>query len=94
MQARRSLFVLLLVSAVAVAEVPPSPDAKKAASLASAYEAVDRAFGKPVEAGLTPGMVWGIVADGVLVHTGTAGFREVTSRARVEPATVFRIASM
>jgi len=91
-----SLCVLLLVSGAASGQVAPSraEESGRTPRFASAFDAVDRAMSKPVEAGLTPGMVWGIVADGALVHTVTAGVREVTSHARVEPATAFRIASM
>lgn len=82
-----SLSALLLASGAAVTE-PPAP------KLTAAYEAVDRAFFTPVGAGLVPGIAWGVVIDGVLVHTGTAGLREVKSGAKVEPTTAFRIASM
>ncbi len=90
------LSALLLASTAVTGEVPPPrfEDPARTSKLASAYEAVDRAFRHPVEAGLTPGMVWGIVVDGVLVHSGAAGLREVASRAPVEATTAFRIASM
>jgi CubicO group peptidase (beta-lactamase class C family) len=39
-------------------------------------------------------MAYGIIVDGRLAHVGTAGFRELSSRSRVDTATVFRIASM
>jgi CubicO group peptidase (beta-lactamase class C family) len=41
-----------------------------------------------------PGMAYGIIVDGRLVHVGTAGQRELSSHAPVDSATVFRIASM
>lgn len=95
MHLRASLCALLLTSAASVAGSPPgSDDPGLTARRAGAFATVDRIMGKLVEAGLTPGMAWGIVADGVLVHTGTAGVREVASGAKVEPGTAFRIASM
>jgi len=41
-----------------------------------------------------PGMVWGIVRDGKLVHVKGAGIQETEARRPVTPETLFRIASM
>lgn len=41
-----------------------------------------------------PGMVWGIVQDGRLVHVQAAGIQDVESKRPVTPETLFRIASM
>jgi D-alanyl-D-alanine-carboxypeptidase/D-alanyl-D-alanine-endopeptidase len=41
-----------------------------------------------------PGMVWGIVQDGRLVHVKGAGIRDVQAKRPVTPETLFRIASM
>jgi serine-type D-Ala-D-Ala carboxypeptidase/endopeptidase len=41
-----------------------------------------------------PGLVYGIVADGRLVHVGTFGVQDLESRRPVTPDTLFRIASM
>ena len=41
-----------------------------------------------------PGIAWGVLIDGQLVHTGTAGVRETAGRSPVTVDTVFRIASM
>jgi CubicO group peptidase (beta-lactamase class C family) len=41
-----------------------------------------------------PGIAYGIIVDGKVAHIGVAGLREVPSRAPVDTATVFRIASM
>ena len=91
-----SVCSLLLASAGATGVVPPArfDDSARLKKLGGAYPAVDKAFRAPVEAGVTPGMAWGIVVDGELVHTGVAGVREVSSKAPVEPRTAFRIASM
>jgi CubicO group peptidase (beta-lactamase class C family) len=87
---------LLLASAGGTGVVPTArfEDSARLTKLAGAYQAVDKAFRAPVEAGATPGMAWGVVVDGELVHTGVAGVREVSSKAPVEPRTAFRIASM
>ncbi|HEY8510238.1 MAG TPA: serine hydrolase domain-containing protein [Steroidobacteraceae bacterium] len=41
-----------------------------------------------------PGLVYGVVADGKLVHVRAMGVQDVKTRAPVTPDTVFRIASM
>ena len=41
-----------------------------------------------------PGMVWGIVKDGRLVHVKGAGVQDIESKRPVTPETLFRIASM
>ena len=41
-----------------------------------------------------PGMVWGVVKDGALVHVRGAGVQDVDSQRPVTPESLFRIASM
>jgi len=41
-----------------------------------------------------PGLVWGVVADGRLVHVGTFGVQDTESRRPVTADSLFRIASM
>ena len=41
-----------------------------------------------------PGMVWGVVKDGKLVHVKGAGVQDIEAKRPVTPDTLFRIASM
>lgn len=41
-----------------------------------------------------PGIAWGLIIDGELVHVATAGIRELASGSPVDRQSVFRIASM
>jgi serine-type D-Ala-D-Ala carboxypeptidase/endopeptidase len=41
-----------------------------------------------------PGVVWGVVVDGHVVHVGTFGVQDLESRRPVTADTLFRIASM
>ena len=41
-----------------------------------------------------PGMVWGIVREGRLVHVKGAGIQDIDAKRPVTPETLFRIASM
>ena len=62
--------------------------------LASAFPEIERLFQSYGAEAHVPGMAWGIVVDGRLVHQGAVGLRDVASGAPVDPQTVFRIASM
>jgi CubicO group peptidase (beta-lactamase class C family) len=66
----------------------------RATLLATAFPAVDEAFRVFARESNVPGIAWGILIDGELVHTGTAGYRELETRTPIDVDTVFRIASM
>ncbi|MGE0816058.1 MAG: serine hydrolase domain-containing protein [Vicinamibacterales bacterium] len=69
---------------------PAAATAQSAATLA----AVDRAMDAYRLDAHIPGMVWGIVKDGRLVHVKGAGIQDLESKRPVTPDTLFRIASM
>ncbi|MGZ8414749.1 MAG: serine hydrolase domain-containing protein [Gemmatirosa sp.] len=69
-------------------------DPQRLAKLGAAFPAVDTLMRRFAERTHVPGIAYGIIVDGRLVHVGTAGLREVGSRAPVDTGTVFRIASM
>jgi CubicO group peptidase (beta-lactamase class C family) len=69
-----------------------SPD--RAARLATAFPEIDRIFTDYAAGAHVPGIAWGVIVDGALVHRGVAGLRDVGARAPVTSDTVFRIASM
>ncbi|MDF1504524.1 serine hydrolase domain-containing protein [Roseisolibacter sp. H3M3-2] len=85
--ARVVLAALLALPAAAGAQ-------DRAARVAAAFPAVDSLMRAHAERTRVPGIAYGIVLDGRLVHVGTHGIREVPSRAAVDSSTVFRIASM
>jgi CubicO group peptidase (beta-lactamase class C family) len=76
--------------------IPPPrfADGARAAKLRSAFPAIDAAFRDFIAREHIPGAAWGVVVDGALAHIATAGVRETTAKAPVQPDTVFRIASM
>ncbi|MBK7833924.1 MAG: beta-lactamase family protein [Gemmatimonadetes bacterium] len=78
------------------AKAPPAAfaDAARDAKLASAYPAIDRLMRDFAERSKVPGIAYGIVIDGKVVHVGVSGLRNVGTNAAVDTATVFRIASM
>ncbi len=90
---RRTLAVALALAALSVAApatAQQTPLAQDTATLA----AVDRAMEDYRLDAHIPGMVWGIVKDGALVHVKGAGVQDLEARRPVTPDSLFRIASM
>jgi len=75
---------------------PPArfADPDRANKLARAFPEIDKAFLNFAQASDVPGVAWGVIIDGALVHTGATGVRDTTSNAKAMPDSVFRIASM
>ena len=88
--------VVAMSMGAGVAQVPPPQftDPERRAKLATAFADVDRVLTDFVAANHVPGAAWGLVIDGELAHVGSAGVRDVESKAPVDENTVFRIASM
>ena len=81
--------VLLALALIAPARAQPARD-----PVAEAIPAIDRLFDDYRLDAHVPGMVYGIVKDGRLVHLKAAGVQDLTARRPVTPDSVFRIASM
>ena len=73
---------------------PQFTDPLRVQKLEAAMPEVDRIFRAYATEKKIPGMVWGIVIDGQLAHTGAFGVRDRTSNFPVTAGTAFRIASM
>jgi len=89
-------LVLTLGTAVPLqAQTPtPAPTAAPAPStLQEAIPVIDAAFDRWQANAHAPGLVYGVVQDGRIIHLRTAGVRTVDGSA-VTPDTLFRIASM
>jgi CubicO group peptidase (beta-lactamase class C family) len=82
-------LVLLLVSVEAPAQTPPPPPA-----VAQAIPAIDRIFADFQLDSHAPGLVYGVVADGRLVHVKAMGVQDLEARRPVTADSLFRIASM
>jgi CubicO group peptidase (beta-lactamase class C family) len=76
------------------APAPAFPDADRLAKLTSAIPEIDRLMRAFAERAKVPGIAYGIIVDGRVIHIGTAGLRNVATNAPVDTQTVFRIASM
>src|SRR5499425_675412 len=74
--------------------VPRFTDSARVTKLESAMPEIDRLFRDYATEKKIQGMVWGVVIDGRLSHTGTFGVRDRMSQEKVTETTAFRIASM
>jgi CubicO group peptidase (beta-lactamase class C family) len=93
LQAAGALLVLLAVLCSVPAraeESAPSPTG----AVAAAVPEIDRMFAEFALDARVPGLVWGVVVDGRLVHVNVYGVQDIDARRPVTPDSVFRIASM
>jgi CubicO group peptidase (beta-lactamase class C family) len=89
---RKTLIAALLLAAAAPALAQPSPEVP--ATLEQLTPRVDALFQDYAREAHVPGMVWGIVRDGRLVHVGTLGEQDLETHRPVDADSLFRIASM
>jgi CubicO group peptidase (beta-lactamase class C family) len=85
---------LALAPSTAGAQAAAFSNPDRLAQLSTAYPEIDSLMRAFAARSRVPGVAYGIVVDGRLAHVGTAGYRELPSRAPVDTGTVFRIASM
>jgi CubicO group peptidase (beta-lactamase class C family) len=91
------VLVAALAAAPPQAAGPPQASTQstdRRVRLAPAFSDIDRIFTEFAKTAHAPGAAWGIIVDGELAHSGSAGVREIASNAPVDADTVFRIASM
>jgi len=87
--------LLFSVSLFAQTYKPPvfnDPDRLK--KVEAAYPVIDKIYKDYAEQNHFPGLVYGIVLDGKLVHAGGIGYTEIADKAEAGPQSEFRIASM
>ncbi len=92
-------LLLLLVCLLAQPVARPRADTQapaqdRAERLKTALPEIDRLFADFARTSRAPGIAYGVLIDGQLVHTGTVGVRERETMTPVTTDTVFRIASM
>ena len=81
----RAIAVVLLAASASVHAAVPST---------AALAEVDKIFAEWQLAAHVPGLVYGVVVDGQLIHVRGLGVQDVETRSPVTPDTLFRIASM
>ena len=87
------MWRVLAAVSLALAPVPAAAQADTA-RIAAAVPAIDQIFADFQLDSHAPGLTYGVVADGRLVHVRSFGVQDLRSRRPVTPDTLFRIASM
>ena len=94
----RFAFALLLLATTLAADVVYSPprftDPGRLERLTPLFPEIDDLYRRHATNEHIPGMVYGVMLDGRLVHTGTYGTANLIDKTPVHRATRFRIASM
>lgn len=90
---KHPIITALLLGLAAPLAAQPAPAPVVADQAQAVYAALDADFARWVEQNHVPGLVWGVVADGKLVHVHAVGVQSLGG-ARVSADTGFRIASM
>ncbi len=85
---RLLILIALTVPGPLAAQTPPPP------RIAAAIPEIDRMFADFQRDSHAPGLAYGIVADGRLVHVKGLGIQDITNKRPVTPDSLFRIASM
>jgi CubicO group peptidase (beta-lactamase class C family) len=89
MKILKILCAAMLALAPALASAQRAPD-----KIAAAIPTIDRIFSDFQRESHAPGLVYGIVADGRLVHVKSFGVQDLTANRPVTADSLFRIASM
>lgn len=92
----KTLLALLLVALPAAAQYQPAvfPQTDRTERVQAATHVVDSLYRSFAERRMLPGLVWGVVVDGRLVHTGQVGYANVEKQILADSRSLFRIASM
>src|SRR5688500_3370707 len=87
------MWRVIAALSVVLAPVPAAAQADPA-RIVAAVPAIDQIFADFQLDSHAPGLTYGIVADGRLVHVRSLGVQDLAARRPVTPDTLFRIASM
>ena len=73
---------------------PVFTDPDRLKKIEATFPVIDKVYKDYAEKNHWPGMVYGVVVDGKLVHTGGIGFTDITAKIKADEQSDFRIASM
>ena len=82
------------VSPASALQPPIFVDTDRRAKILAACHVVDTVFQRYAVQGSAPGIAYGVILDGELLHTGSLGVANIARQTPVGPATRFRIASV
>lgn len=89
-----ALLLPLLVASPAAFAADPAPELPRAERVAALLPDIDKVYTDLAREKHLPGVVWGVIVDGKLIHTQALGYADVERKIPVTSSTSFRIASM
>lgn len=75
-------------------QAPVFTDPQRQEKIKKVFPAVEKLYRDHAEKSHFPGLAFGVVVDGQLVHSGSFGYTDVAKKTAVTPKSLFRIASM
>lgn len=74
--------------------IPNFEDPERVNKIKLTMQTVDRLMEQYAKTHHLPGMSYGILVDGVLIHKGSLGYADIAKKTKVSSSTMFRMASM
>lgn len=87
-------FVSVYAAGAQTYKPPVFTDAGRLKKIEETFPVIDKIYKDYAEQNHFPGLVYGIVADGKLVHTGGVGYSRIADKTEATSKSAFRIASM
>lgn len=69
-------------------------DADRIKKIESTFHVIDKIYKEYAEKNKIPGLVYGVIVDGKLIHTGNTGYTDLQAKTAASSQSAFRIASM
>ncbi|SFT00777.1 serine hydrolase domain-containing protein [Mucilaginibacter polytrichastri] len=91
------IFLFSICSFITFAQSYKPPvftDANRSKKIAATFDVIDQLYKDYAAANHWPGLAYGIVVDGQLVHTGNIGYTDLVNKTAASSKSAFRIASM
>ncbi len=88
------LLVLIVINTCIVKKTIAQTDTQRIKDIQAALPVVDKIFSEYADKNYLPGLIYGLVVDGKLIHTTSIGYTNPDKKIAVTPQSQFRIASM
>jgi CubicO group peptidase (beta-lactamase class C family) len=88
------LLVLIVINTCIVKKTIAQTDTQRKKDIQAALPVVDKIFREYADKNYLPGLIYGLVVDGKLIHTTSIGYTNPDKKIAVTPQSHFRIASM
>lgn len=88
------LFIATVINSIAQYRLAQFTDANRLQKIKATQAAIDELYRQHAQKNNFPSLVYGVVADGQLLWTGSIGYTDVAKKVKADSRSVFRVASM